>query len=631
MPKDFTTLQKWVKASWRAQGAWREHVEDDFAFVAGHQWTDEEKADLEEKARAAIVFNRTSVIISAVAGSEINNRTEVRYIPREIGDVKPNEILTAGGEWFRDQADAEDSDSEAFFHLLVCGLGVTETTLDFDEDPEGEPCIKVIDPVAFGWDEFAREKGLRDARYFFEVQERPTSEMLERFPKHEFEEINATWIDAKAKGDKHETIIGDQYTHGEGASEENTDTVTVVRIQYKERIRMVETVDPMTGQRVEFSQEKFDMMSRMLPEPLPHRQLTRWEWRQAFLGAREILEENQPDKEGATFSVMTGSWDRKEKMFYGLLRSMKDPQKYANKWLTQSLHILNSNAKGGVVVETDAVVDMTQFEESWAAADGVTHLQPGGIGKIQEKPKAQFPAAFMQLTEFAVSAIRDASGVNMELLGLRDQNQPGILEYQRKQAAMSTLAAFFDSLRFYRKMQGRTIFNFLRNYIAPSGRLVRIVKEDQQQYVPLVAAMDTKKYDVIIDDAPTSTNEKERAWSVIQALLPMLQNAGLALEDWADLLEYSPLPSSFAEKVRAKAEEQAKKEQEKAMQPDPAQEMLLASMQADVEKKKSEVAENQANAALDYMKAGQVSQDTALAPIKVMQDMQRAAPPLGGF
>ena len=282
-----------------------------------------------------------------------------------------------------------------------------------------------------------------------------------------------------------------------------------------------------------------------------------------------------------------------------------------------------------MTIEADAVADVQQFEESWSAADGVTWMNPGGISKIQPKPQAQMPVAFMQLTEFAVSAIRDASGVNMELLGLRDQNQPGVLEYQRKQAAMSTLAKFFDSLKHYRRVQGRTIFNFLRNYIAPSGRLVRIVKEDQQQYVPLISAMDTKKYDVIVDDAPQAPNEKEKTWSVVQAMLPLLQTAGLSLEDWADVLEYSPLPSSFVEKVRAKAAEQAKQSQ----QPDPAQELLMASMQADLAKKQSEAVENQAEAALDAMRAAQVAQETQLAPMKAFADMQRAVVPpiVGGF
>ena len=101
---DFDQLKEWVSESWDEQSKWREEAEDDFNFDAGHQWDEQAKRELEENNRNALVFNRTAVIISSVTGAEINNRTEVRFIPREIGDVKPNEVLTAGAEWFRSSA-----------------------------------------------------------------------------------------------------------------------------------------------------------------------------------------------------------------------------------------------------------------------------------------------------------------------------------------------------------------------------------------------------------------------------------------------------------------------------------------------------------------------------------------------
>lgn len=579
---DFDQLKEWVTASWKAQSQFRQEAEEDFAFVDGHQWTDTEKAELEENARAAVVFNRTAVIIGSVAGTEINNRTEVRFIPREIGDVKPNEVLTAGGEWFRDQANAEDADSEAFTDLLICGLGVTETTLDFDLDPEGEPTVEKLDPLSFGWDHHDNSKGLKAARYKFVVKDMPVLEAQERFPDKDLRELDAAWVRAAGHVTKTHNIVGDEYRDGEEDNYDNRDTVTVVRIQYRERKKIVEYVGA-SGQAEEMEKSAFDRIMKDAGFSIPHRVVNKWEWKQAFLGANTILDENQPDPDGCTLNVMTGHWDRKDKRFYGLLRSMKDPQKFANKWLSQTLHIINTNAKGGVMVEEGATDDPKEFEESWSAADGVTWLKPGAIasGKVKEKPSAQMPQALMALTEFAISAIRDTSGVNLELLGLRDANQPGVLEYQRRQSAMTTLARFFDSLRYYRKRQGVTILNMLRNHIAPTGRLVRIMKEDLVQYVPLAMADDTKKYDVIVDDAPQAPNEKEKAWSVIQAMMPVLQQAELSLEDWADILEYSPLPSSFAEKVREKAS-QVKQG------PDPMQELQVAMGQAELQLKQAQ-------------------------------------------
>ncbi len=621
---DFDQLKEWVNSSWAAQAEWREEAEDDYAFLAGHQWTESEAAAMKENSRIPIVFNRVATILASVAGSEINNRTEVRFIPREIGDAKPNEILTAGAEWFRDQADAEDADSEAFLDVLVSGIGATDTSLDFDEDPMGRPSVEKLDPLELGWDHHSRQKGLIDARYLFTVQSIPTSEAESRFEGKDASEISASWVKASGSEGEHTNVAGDQWQAENGETEDRTDTVTVVRIQYREREKLVDYIDPQTGQKDTMPHGQWDAITKRIPLALPHRTFSKWVWKQAFLGRDSIIDENQPDKNGPTINVITGHWDRKDRLFYGLLRSMKDPQKYANKWLSQTLHIINSNTKGGVMAEAGAVDDAQSFEESWAAADAVTWVNDGSIaaGRIQPKQGVQMPSALMSLTEFAISSIRDVSGVNMELLGLRDANQPGVLEYQRRQSAMTTLARFFDSLRHYRKKQGATILHFLRDHIAPTGRLVRVVKDDQAQYVPLAVADETEDYDVIVDDAPQAPNEKEKSWSVIQAMLPMLQNANLSLEDWADIMEYSPLPSSVSDKIRQKAVEQ------KQQGPDPMQQMAqqmaaleMQKAQVDITKSQSEIAENTAETQLDSLRAAQIAQETRLRPVEVMSNL----------
>lgn len=617
---DFETLKSWVSADWQALSEWREAAEKEYAFKDGHQWTDAEKADLEERSRVPVVFNRVQVILASVSGSEINNRTEVRFIPREIGDAKPNEILTAGAEWFRDEANAEDEESQAFEDTLVCGLGWTETLLDYTADTDGAPRVVRIDPLEMCWDAHSHRKGLQDATRMARVRTIPISEAKDMFPEADLADLNADWISAdKDEGEEHLQLIGDQYKSGrKGGGETSGSTVTVVQAQWRERVRAVEYVDPQDGERKEMPKGDWDKLAKVMPVDIaiPNRPVTRYVWKQAFLGKSGILLENQPCKDGSTFKAITGNYDRKEKRFYGLLRVMMDPQKYANKWLSQTLHIINSNSKGGVMYEAGAVEDAGKFEEGWAAADSAVMVRDGALsqGKIQPKPQVQMPAALMQLTQFAISTIRDTSGVSLELMGMADRQQAGVLEYQRKQASMTTLAVYFDSLRFYRKQQGEVILSFLRDHIAPTGRLVRLVREGLAEYVPLATETGTRKYDVIVDDSPAAPNEKERTWAIMESLMPVMREAGMGLEDWADVLDYSPLPSSFAEKLRAKAAEQKNKAQE-----DPAQQMALEAAKADIAKTQSEAKENEAQAVLYGIQA----QREAATPIPVPSMSQR--------
>lgn len=592
---DFDALKAMVKRNWDAGGKYRECMDHDFAFRDGHQWTPEEKAALDDTQQADIVFNRTAVIISSVSGSEINNRTEVRFIPREIGDAKPNEVLTAGAEWFRDEGNAEDEDSAAFDDMLVCGIGFTETYLDFEEDEDGAPRTQRIDPREMGWDFQATRKGLSNATCIFRVRKIPMQEARDMWPDAKVDEISAGWIDVDKTNESLVNDIPDDndYNRNNPASGFNPNTAIVVQCQYRERQTMVEYLDPETGSTKTMTTEQWKRVEEMLPG-IPNRKVSRYVWKQAFLG-NVMLGESQPCEVRPTFTPITGRYDSKDQRWYGLLRSMKDPQKFANKWLSLTLHIIKNNAKGGVLIEEGAVSDMSAFAESWAASDSVTFVKDGRMQSLTPKPGPQMPASLMQLTEYAVSAIRDVSGVSLELMGLREAQQSGVLEYQRRQSSMTTLAFYFDSLRYYRKRQGDVILWFLTKWIAPTGRLVRIVKDGLQEYVPLATDDDTRKYDVIVDDSPQAPNEKERAWSVIQAMMPMLQTAGLSIEDWADVLEYSPLPASFADMVRSKAQEQQQQG------PDPMQQLAIAAEQADIE-------ETQANTQYKLAQAANLGQ-----------------------
>ncbi len=141
------------------------------------------------------------------------------------------------------------------------------------------------------------------------------------------------------------------------------------------------------------------------------------------------------------------------------------------------------------------------------------------------------------------------TGVNLELLGMRDANQAGILEAQRKQAAMTILATLFDSLRRFRKQVGRVRLHYIQTYLA-NDRLIRIMGQDGMEAVPLTKDATAGRYEVIVDDAPTSPNAKQETWATIQQVLPAFRDL-LTPEAVVAILEYSPLPSKLVDAFKA--------------------------------------------------------------------------------
>lgn len=535
---------------------WRKTAREDYGYFDGSgQWDEADVAHLREQLRPAITFNRIGPVIDAVIGSELANRQEVRFIPRELGDVQINEILTGAAQWVRDQCDAEDEETGTFLDTLICGIGWTETRMDHEMDPDGSILIERVDPFEMYWDPNSRKQNLSDARWLVRVKRVEKSDIEAMWPD-KARQIGGP--DATGAADDFEDnvlehdIAGDDYGSKGGGSAPTTSRspYRVMEYQWWERESIVRVVDPDSGKILELSAAKFARLkpiAEAMGLPILAVKQTRRRYRRAFLCGDTVLEQGDgPFKDGFTYKAITGKRDRNTNTWFGLVRAMRDPQQWANKWLSQVLHIINTNAKGGLLAETTAFEDVREAERTWAQPDAITYVSPGAIsgGKLREKPQVQYPQGLDKLMMFAIASIRDVTGVNLELLGLTDRDQPGIVEYQRKQAGLVILAPLFNALRRYRKEHGRLLLYFIQKYL-PDQTLIRINGPNGQQYVPLAKAAETARYDVIVDEAPTSPNQKEKVFAVLSQLLPMILKAGIPVPP--EILDYSPLPQGLIE------------------------------------------------------------------------------------
>ena len=526
---------------------WRTETKESYDFASGHQWEADVLAQLEEEERPAITFDRTGVFIDAVSGMEINNRQAIKFLPVEQGDIRVNEVLTQTAKYYENDCSAEDEDSEAVRDAVICGIGCTETMMHYEKNPEGAPIVVRRDPLSVWYDPTANRRNLSDGRFVFHGDWMAKDEALAR------------WPGATLSGEPPDNVprphMGDRaFMYRENATDtEHQGQVFVLQYQCWKLREVLRLRDPHTGKLVDLTPTQFRAaadifemtLGRAPAEKQDYVKTRKKAYYRAFLSGAEILEQDELEVKDFTVKFITYKRDRNQRMWYGLVRSMKDPQRFANKWLSSITHMLNTNAKGGAFAEVNAFVDPRKAEEDWARPNPLLLMKEGAVSghKIQERSQAQFPSGMDRMMLFAFNSMPFVTGLNLEVLGLADRDQAGVLEAQRRQSAFGILAPLFSAIREYRKARGKLLLAFIQTFV-PAGTLVRIVGSAGEQYVPL--AKDSLTYDVKVDQAPDSLDYKKQVWDALGQIIPPMMKAGYPVPP--EVLNFSPLPSDISEK-----------------------------------------------------------------------------------
>lgn len=627
---------------------WVAEAKDWYEFIAGRQWSPEEEADMAVNGKIPVVFNLAGPVIDAVQGAEIQNRQQVQYYPRDVDDTGINDVLTQGADYVNDACNGDQEDSEAFWDCLVCGIGWTETRPEVDGE-EVELIKERVDPLQMRADPASRKRCFDDARYV--KREIPMS--LDEFEDFKLEigrtDLDDGELDGGGIGDgKRLTVVDPRQRYTNGTLGQNTgETVVVCEWQWWDRQPVhlaalpADPANPTVTKIAKLTQAQFDIAIKANPD-LKHAKSTQKVFYRAFATTSEVLFKEVLAEGSFRYKAMTGKRDRNTGTWFGLVKAMVDPGKFVNKLYSEVLHIVRTNANGGMALETDAVDDVRDFENTWASSDKITWMKPGALsGPHGSKmvPKAPPPVqpVLFQLMEFARDMVKATTGVNEEILGLVQREQAGVLEAQRKQAAYGILSAFFDAKRRYQRGQGLLLLAQMRIFM-PDDKLVRIVEKGIVQYVPLAKSIDAEKYDVIIDEAPAGPDFKAKVMAVLGPMLPELLAAQLiGPEEIADMMPYLDLPASVAMKLGNAIRGRAQQAAQAAQQPDPMKQAVLADKQAsagqksaDAELKKAKAFKDVTDAHASHLNtAVQFMRATNAAPQIPEQPGEAPAPDLG--
>ena len=609
-------LPKWRSEAEDYLGEWHPQAKEDMAFYHGHQWLEADKKAMEGRPgapgskRPMATFNRTAPIVRATYGAMVHNQMEIGYVRRVSaqpkGGVAKDEVLSAGAQYFRSQpiwnAAAEERD---MFHDLLCiGLGCSQLITETEISGQTEIVGRRVDPFCVGWDTRATRSGLTDRRWHFYKTRLSEEEVVDEFGKVPSKEEIAHG--GRADTNDRPGIKSDdgfEIYHWQWYETESFYWVLVPDESSEEGVAR----RGVAARDLRAMQEGIDFAFAADEDRQSRRRRVYWE---AFCHGDTILRVQKIGVNAFTYEFATGIRDQETGLWYGLIRDAKDPQRWANKFL--SLFIWNVMVSGkGVYAEADAFDDLEEAQRDWVNPARMTITRPGAVsgGKISPKPENKLPPSADKILDFSTSAVREVLGIPLEQIAQQMNDQSGVVEESRKTAAMAVVAWAFAAHRDYLHRHGHLLLKFMVAYI-DEGRLIKTVDPSgQSQFVPFTA--EEAAYEVEVDEVPNSPNKKAEVHRTLVAYAPLLQQPEIPVSfKTAYLLEMmrsSSIPSDTVRRLEAAA----------APPPDPmAEQMKLAQAETvmqELEKLKAEVVKLQSAALLDVAKAKETGQEAETA------------------
>ena len=592
-------------------------------YTGEGQWDEAARAKLEAEGRPALTFNMILAVINTAMGEQLRRDVQISFKPRRnasrdvamVLNKLTMQILHANRYKYLEMQVTADG--------LIQDRGFFDVRMDFSDHMQGEVKITSLDPVTVVLDPDAKEY---DPSTWNEV-------MVTRWMS--LEEIEGVYGKDKADAIRSNVQSGDNYRYDSIKFEESTfgsvngtafvyDTgrtedrdirsVRVVERQhYKwEMERMF--VDPETGDMAEvpsgWNDKKAQAFAKKMQLFMHKRPGRRVRW---TVSADQVLLFDDWSIY-QTFTIVPFFPYFRRGTPFGMVRNLIGPQEYLNKTRSQELHIVNTTANSGWVVEEGTLVNMTSDELAQRGAEtGLVLEHARGSAPPQKIQPNQVPSGLDRISEKAAYAIREISGVNDGMLGMAAPSVSGVALDRKTSQGQVQLEVPATHMELTRRLVAEKILELVQDFYTEE-RVVQVTfdpnpRADEEQVVinhmnaagQLINDVTRGQYDVAISTSPRRDNYDEGQFA---QLLDMRLN-GIAIPDpiiirHSDLTDRDEVAAEV-EKMLGQAEPSEQEIEMMQMQ----QQLAIQTAQAELQKLQAQAENLQSATALNMAKASQ--------------------------
>lgn len=598
------------------------------AYYRGEQWDEADVAVLEAEGRPALTINTILPTVNTVLGEQSTRRADVQFKPRRGGEAEVAHTLTKLYMQIADNNKLDWVEQQVFSDgLIMDGRGYFDVRMDFSDHVEGEIRITAKDPLDILIDPDAKDYDPKTWNEIFETKWMTLDEIEELYGKKKSEELRFIAENGNSFGrdsiEYEENRFGDLESTDDylgagipGDDEyRNIKALRVVERQHRRMHRVDCFVDPDTGDQRDVPESWTDAKAKKFAKQYglgiisKVKRKVRW----TVTCDKVVLHDDWSPYNNFTI-VPYFAYFRRGRPF-GMVRNLLSPQEQLNKIASQELHIVNTTANSGWMVESGSLVGMSADDlEEHGAETGLVLEYNRGSNPPQKIQPNQIPTGLDRIAQKAALNIKAISGVNDSMLGTDSAEVSGIAIQAKQNRGAIMIQVPLDNLRKARHYLAEKILECIQTFYTEQ-RIIQVTNEDDplrprepmiiNEMTPegrIINDLTLGEYDVVVATAPARDSFDEVQFA--EAL--NLRQVGVAIPDDA-IIEYSHLArkGELAKRIRMLTGiEQSPEQQEMAAV---QAQMAMQQVQLEIAKLEAEVRKLQSEAAVNIAKV----QDTA--------------------
>jgi hypothetical protein len=504
----------------------------------GRQWTatEEDKdvvAELEAAGKPILELNLINSSIRTILGYQTQSRMNIAYQPRESGDLKTAEILTKIALYELDQNRFPWIESQVFEDGIVQQRGYFDIRMDYEEDLNGRIKIEAKDPLDIMPDPDAKSYDPKSWNYVIETKWVSLSDLKALYPS-KYRRVYETALNSEQDwGESGESAprnhFGDVlYTNNYYKQSEDEIYVRVLEMQHIKVVRRDYFYSPEDSSLVPVPDYMTKPQAKKEAKATGREILPRVTKRIRYTISTEhvVLHDDWSPYDHYTIVPYFPIFRRG--ITLGLVDNLVSNQEMMNKVYSQILHIVNTTANSGWLVEENSLINMDVEDlEAEGAATGLVVEYKRGSTKPEKIQPNQIPSGLKDLFNTSRDLHDQVLGVSESFRGEATNEVSGQAIQSRVAQTGVGLTSVIDNLFYTRNLVATILLNLIQNFYTEE-RTFRILSdsytnEGEDEVEEITINQQTEdvdpetgeivseilndttlgKYDIVISDVPT--------------------------------------------------------------------------------------------------------------------------------